>query len=325
VFIGTAAAAGAAHTIAGRALSAAAEPGQRPCAPTPPGIRTGAIAATRDGRTVWTADVHATTITAHRGRDLLRGRSIDVGGAPRGIAIAPDGASALVTTASYDRPGLSIVDLRSGEVERLDVGPEPGQVAFTADGRSAYVVGGGTEGTLTRIDVRTGNVHTPVALGSHARGLAILRDGEHALVALNGDHAIAFVALTSGKVARRIATPPYPHDVAVSAGGTHALATHDGFGARRVTPIDVRRGRAGRQISVGADPGGVAFARSGALAIVAATGSGHVSLIDARSGRRRRAIAVGGAPRSVTVGGRRGFVADLLSGEVKAIRLGVVA
>ena len=93
------------------------------------------MAVSPDGRAIWTANTHRTTITKH-GRDLKRGTSIDVGGAPRAIAIAPDGRQAVVTTAFYDRPGLGIVDLDKGKVERVDAGPEPCAIAFDPRARA---------------------------------------------------------------------------------------------------------------------------------------------------------------------------------------------
>jgi phospholipase C len=325
-FVAGLAAGGAASVIGGPLLARKAlAAGTKPCAPTPPGIRTSAVAVAPGGRTVWTADAAATTITAHRRADLLRGRSIDVRGAPLGIAISPHGHEALVTTAFYDRPGLAIVDLLSGQVDHLDVGPEPCAVAYAAHGRSAYVSGGGRDGTLTRVEPRGGRVHRAVALGRHARGLALHPDGKHALVALNGDASVAVVSLKHGRVTRRIKTPPFPAQVAISPDGKHALVTHNGFHNRRVTPLDLVHWRARKPVTTGLDPAGVAFDAAGRVAVVANTGAGTVSVLDARTGRRRRRVKVGGAPRFVAVVGRRGIVADGHSGQLTSIRLPMVA
>jgi YVTN family beta-propeller protein len=326
-FVAGLAAGGAAHFVGGSLLGARSALAQvpKPCAPAPPGIRTSAVAVAPRGGTVWTADVAGTTITSHRRADLLRGRSIDVGGAPAGIAISPDGEQALVTTAFYDRPGLTLVDLRSGQVDRLDVGPDPGAIAFAANGRSAYVVGGGREGTLTRVDPGSGRVHDAIALGAHPRGLALHPDGRHALVALTGEAAVAVVSLRSGRVTRRIATAPFPAQLAISPDDKRAFVTHSGFGETRVTPLDLVRWRARTPVATGLDPAGVAFAASGALVVVANSGAGTVTVLDARTGRRRRGVRLGGAPRFVAVVGRRGIVVDGRTGQLTAIRLPMVA
>jgi DNA-binding beta-propeller fold protein YncE len=319
------AAVGAGRFLGGPLLRAVAAPAPKPCAPMPEGIRTGAIAVTPDGRTVWSADVRARTITAHAGRGLARGRVIDVGGAPLDIAISTDGTLALVVTAFWDHPGLAFVDLRSHEVARIDAGREPRSVAIAPGGRRGYVAGGGGEGTLTRIDIRSPRAHVPMSVGSHPHDVAVLPDGDHALVPLNGESAVAVVALARMQVVARIATPAFPHQIAVSGDGRWGLVAHSGVDARRVTAIDVHRHRAGRWVAVGLDPAGVAFGRMGSIGLVAARGSARVSLVDARSGRRRRALAVGGAPGAVAFAGARGVVADAVSGEVRTIRLPVVA
>jgi DNA-binding beta-propeller fold protein YncE len=317
-FIGGAIAAGAAHVLVNPAASAAAA---KPCTPTPPGFRTGALAVTPDRRTVWTADSAARTITAHTGRALTRGRSIDVGGAPNAIAISPDGTLALVTTAFYDHPGLAIVDLVTGEVDRVDVGAEPYAVAFTPDGRHAYVTGGGKEGTLTRVDPKAGRVHAPIALGHTPRGLAIHPDGKRALVALSGASALAYVKLATRSV-RRIATPAFPSQLAISPDGTKALVTHSGFGDRQITPIDLEHRKAGKPATVGADLAGVAYTRSGRQALVAGMGARAVFLVDGRSGRRRKTVKQAGTPRAVAFAGTRAIVADGATGFLTAIRTG---
>ncbi|MDX6665706.1 MAG: hypothetical protein QOG68_1912 [Solirubrobacteraceae bacterium] len=316
-------AAGAATHVAGASLltgtALAASP--RKCAPTGPGVPTNAIAVTPEGRTLWTADAAGTTITAHNRRDLVRGHAIDVGGAPAGIAISRDGRTAMVTTAFYDRPGLTVVDLRSHQVNRLDVGAEPYAVAFTPDGHSAYVTGSGSHGTLTRVDRRSGHVHPAIAIGRHPRGLAITPDGAHALVALNGDSAVAVVALATGRITRRVATAPFPYLLAVSPNGLRGFVTHNGYRSRAGTLLNLHTWRAHEGVRTGLDPSGVAFDGSGRLVMVADTGSGTVTLLDAHSGRRRRRLAPGGAPRAVAVAGGRGYVADAHSGRLTAVRL----
>ncbi|HYF25039.1 MAG TPA: hypothetical protein VD931_04810, partial [Baekduia sp.] len=292
------------------------------CVPTPPGRRTAAVAVAPGGRTAWTADSDGTTITAHRVRDLARRRTIDVGGAPVALALSPDGTIALAATAFYDHPGLAVVDLATGEVDRVEAGPQPSAVAFAATGRRACVVSGGPEGALRRVDVRTRRVHAPVALGPHPRGVAVTPDGRHALAAVNGAASVALVDLAAGRVVRQIATPPFPAQVAVSPDGRRALVTHDGFGARAVTLIDLRRGRVARRITVGPEPGGVAFTPSGAGALV--TAAGMLVLLDTRTWRARRTVRRLGRPRAVAVGPRQAVVADGATGQLRAVALGAL-
>lgn len=297
--------------------TAVARAGTRHCTPRPPGVRRMALALSQDGRTLWTADTGRTTISSHRSSDLTPRRSIDVGDAPLDLALSPSGRRALVTTGFYDRPGLAVVDLAAGKVtSHVTVGRGAYAVAFAPDG-NAYVAGGGSAGRLLRVDPRHGRVTGEVALGRDPRGLAITPHGGYALVALNGDAQVAVVALATLEVVGRIATAPFPYLVAAAPAGGRAHVSHNDFGARHVSVLDVLGGRTVHRLAVGPDPAGLACSGLRALA-VAERGAGTVSVYDPRSGRRRRRIAVGGWPRAIALRGRRAYVADEQTGQLKA-------
>jgi DNA-binding beta-propeller fold protein YncE len=317
------AAAGAAAQLLGRSADLAGAAAKAParCAGRLPGTRRNALAVSHDGRTVWTADTGADTITAHRARDLSRRRSIVVGDGPTGIALAPGGARALVTTGFYDEPGLAIVDLHAGKViSRLDVGAVPGAIALAPDGRTAVVASGGAKGRLTRVDLGRGRVMARVDVGRHPRGVAVMADGRHAVVALNGDAAVAVVRLRDDHIVAKITTAPFPFLIAAAPAGDRAFVSHNGFGARSVTRLDVGARRTAGQLRTGAEPAGLAFTRGGAL-VVATRGDGAVTILDPRSGARRRRARPGGRPRAVAVQGRRAFSADEQTGQLWAIRV----
>jgi DNA-binding beta-propeller fold protein YncE len=162
-------------------------------------------------------------------------------------------------------------------------------------------------------------------VGRHPRGLAIMPDGAHALVALNGDSAIAVVALAAHEVARRIPTAAFPYLLAVSPNGKRGFVTHNGYRSRLGTPLDLVHWRARAGVRTGLDPAGVAFDRFGRNVVVANTGAGTISVLDAHTGRRRRRLTPAGSPRSVAVSGARGYVADGATGRLTTVRLGGLA
>jgi len=118
-------------------------------------------------------------------------------------------------------------------------------------------------------------------------------------------------------VVGRIPTAPFPYLLAVAPRGGQAYVSHNAFGARHVSVLDVLDGRTTRRLAVGPDPAGLACAGPHALA-VAERGAGTVSLYDPRSGRRRRRVAVGGWPRAIVARGRRAYVADEQTGRLGA-------
>jgi DNA-binding beta-propeller fold protein YncE len=305
---------GAAATATGLAFGRLPAAGAAPrCAGRAPGVRRTAIAPA--GRSVWTADTGAATITRHAARDLRAGRSIEVGDAPTGIAIR--GRRALVSHGfEEDAAGLALVDLRAGKVlARLTPGIAPAAVAFLPGGRSGLVVAGGERGVLRRVDLHTQSLDGSVRLGRHPRGLAVTADGRRALVALNGDAAVAVVDLRDMRVERRIETAPFPYLIA--AAGDTAFVSHNGYGDRAVSRLDLGTGRARTAFRAGAEPAGLAFTGAHTL-LVAARGDGTIGVHDARTGRRHRRIQTGGRPRALAVHGRRVFAADEETGELWA-------
>jgi DNA-binding beta-propeller fold protein YncE len=321
-FVGAVATVGAVRTITG--VARADDRAPEACTPRPPAVRRAALAVAPDGKALWVADTGSTTITAYAPGDLAPQRTIDVGEAPVDLAVAPDGAQALVAAGFYDRPGLVVVDLAAGAVaDRVDVGRGARAVAYAPGGHVAYVVGGTEHGWLRRVDLRTGRAGAPVDIGSHPRGMAIVPGGARAVVALNGAAAVAVVDLSgpNAGAVRRIATAPFPYLVAVTPDGHRAFVSHNGFGDTRVTPLDLRRLRAARPWTTGLDPAGLALTGSGRVLAVAERGRGTVALHDARTGRRTRRIRVGDRPRAVAIRGRRAFVLDGETGRVAAVEI----
>lgn len=292
-----------------------------PCTPNAPGARAHALAAAPGGATVWRTESAGSAVTELRGRTLAPVRAIEVGGAPIAAAIAATGRRGAVVTAGYDRPALAVLHLAAGRVtQRVDVGRDPIAVAVTRDGHRAVVAGGGPEGTLTPVDLRSGTAGTPVALGAHPRAVALAPDDEHAYVTLNGAAEVCVVALTGRpRVVQRFTTPPFPSRIAIAPDGRTALVTHDGAAERRVTPIDLRRRTVRPPVDAGLDPCGIAYDRRGRVAAVAASGAGAVVLLDGRTGRRRRTVRVPGRPRSVAYAGGAFVAADWETGALTRV------
>jgi DNA-binding beta-propeller fold protein YncE len=316
---------GAAGVAAARGLATAwpgaialAKPKAKPCVTRAAGVRRMALTATPDGRTLWTADPDAQAITAHRVRDLAPRRSIAVGGAAVDLAIA--GTTAVVALGFYGPKTLAVVDLVTRRVSHHAVGDDVRAVRVSRDGRTAYVAGGGAKGWLRGFDTVTGEAGPQLHLGRHPRSLALSPDGRHALVALNGDAAVAVIALRDLAVVQRIATREFPYLVAWSPEGDRGVVSHNGYGADHVTIVDPGARRASHTLATHLDPAGVAFVGRRSV-LVAERGAGTLALLDSHSGRRRRRLTVGGRPRSVIVRGRRAFAVDGETGQLTKVEV----
>jgi DNA-binding beta-propeller fold protein YncE len=308
------------------AIASAAAPALAQAAPAPaPGapqakqkiVRRGrAIAVSPDARRLVVAHDHRRTIAiVRRGRKARR--LVDVGGQPLELDISPDGRLAAVTTASWDEPGVALVDLRAGRVlGRAAVGPAPFDVAFAAGGRRLVVSGGEQEGTVHVLETRTLRVLEEGTLGRVPRGLAPARDGRHVWIALNGLDRIAKVDLETARTVRTLRTPRLPERLAVSGDRKRLLVAHGGRNAEHVSEIDLATGKL-RWRRVGRQPAAVGWSRG--RGVVALAGTGEVVVLG-KSGKPRRR-AVGGAPRSLAVAGGYAWTVDQLTGAIDRVRV----
>lgn len=289
-------------------------------APTAPGRTKGKVRY--HGRAIAASPRGQKLVVAHERRRTVqiisrgRRRLVDVGGQPLEVAISPDGRLAAVTTASWDEPGLAIVDLRSGKRRRrVDAGPAPFALAFSPDGTHLIVAGGEQEGEVRVLGAKSLEPVAQAALGIVPRGIAA-RAGE-AWIALNGLDEVVRVNLADAAITRTISTPPLPDRIAVSRDGRRLLVSHGGRDPGEVSEIDVSSGRV-KRLRAGRQPSAVAWGPRGSR-LVALGGSGEILSISASGARRRR--AVGGAPRGLAVAGRRAWTVDHLTGRVSAITL----
>ena len=135
--------AGAAALVAGPASAAAAEP---------PGFVATGIA-----------------VTPFSTADNTPGTAIPVGVGARGVAVTPDGKTALVTNGGSDN--VTPIDLTTANNTPglpIAVGDEPRGIAITPDGKTAYVVNSGT-GNVTPIDIATKTPGTAIPVGATRR------------------------------------------------------------------------------------------------------------------------------------------------------------
>jgi DNA-binding beta-propeller fold protein YncE len=263
-----------------------------------------AIAVSTDGRRLVVAhDLRHTVAIVTRGRR----RIVDVGGQPVAVAVAPSGAVAAVATASWDGPGLTIVDLASGVVRaRRKLGPAPSDVAFTPDGRRLLVAGGEQEGTLRVLETAGYATVAHTRPGRVPRAIAVTADGRHAWLTLTADDRIVLVDLETGRVRRELRTPALPDRLALSPDGRRMLVSH--LHDDHVSEIHVE-GRGRDRHPAGRHPSAVAWTANGKR-LVALGGDGAVLLV---SGRR---YGVDAAPRGLAVAGRRFWTVSAITGAV---------
>ena len=268
-----------------------------------------AIAATRRGDLLVVAHAQRRTVAIV---DRLRSSTtfVELDGQPLEVAVAPDGRIAAVTTAFWQKPGLTLIDLSTGAIRgQIDVGPAPGAVAFTRRGLHLIVAGGEQDGAARIVDVAKQVVVGRVSLGRVPRGVAV---GNQAWIALNGEDAVVAVDPRGGRVTTRLEAPPYPDALALSPDQKRLLVGHRG-GTTELRLADGRQ----RHLQTGRHPSAVAYTRNGTR-LIALGSAAEVLSIDRRGHRRHRAVDPG--PRGLAVVGERAFTVSVVTGAVSGVR-----
>jgi DNA-binding beta-propeller fold protein YncE len=133
------------------------------------------LATTPDGRVI-TVGSSGVKVIEPAGRVVA---SLGLQHSPSGIAVAPDGRHAVVSTRSTN--AVAVVDLaRMGVTDEIDVGEDPTAVAVLPGGRQALVVNsGGSSVSVVDLVARTA---TELNVGDWPRAIALSPDGRSGFV-----------------------------------------------------------------------------------------------------------------------------------------------
>ncbi len=304
------------------------------------GSHPAAIATTPNGRTAYVVDSGSNAVTPIDAHTRKAGKPIPVGSDPRAIAITPDGRTAYVVNSGSD--SVTPIDTATNHPGApIAVGSDPRSIALTPDGRTAYVLDWGGA-AVTPIDVASQRARAPIPVGSYPSAIAIAPGGATAYVASYAASTVTPIDSADAQPGRPIRVGQAPNALAITPDGARievvsgdrdsvtpidtatrraGAAIPVGYSpsavliptdktawvantiSGNVTPVDVRRGRAGRPVSVGAYSYPTAISRvpGTTTALVVGTYGGKVALLNTRTGRVRARIKVGSYPVAVAV------------------------
>ena len=255
--------------------------------------------------------------------------SIATGGGPSAVVVGADGRMYLANTASWSVSVINTatgqqVDANPSSSKDIAVGPWPGALMLSPDGRRLFVANTGWNTvsvfdttTYKQLDADPNNIFSnDIAVGSSPSAMTIGSDGR-LYVANRGSGSISVVDSTTYK---RIDANPsnwFSNDITVgSAPSALVLNGTQLYVANRdsntVSVIDTAGYRVTKTLTVGKQPSSMALGSNGRL-YVADTGSNTVSIIDtATNAVGATPIAVGPAPSSIALGlsGNRAFVTN---------------
>jgi YVTN family beta-propeller protein len=250
------------------------------------------------------------------------GPSIEVGKTPTFVAVSPNGGQAYI--ANRDAKVITMLDTATNRMTGtipIPSGP-PQHLAFTPDGRKAYVAVYNDEKTIHEIDViDTASNSVIAAIPQPARPFvpAVTPDGKRLFVPEHDIGAVLVIDTTTNKVIKQIAVAPNPHWVAFSRDGGRAYtANHE---SNVISVIDTTMLTVLKTIPVGMSPHSIAVNPARPLVASVNYDANTVSEIDANILTVVNTIQVGKNPRDIrwAPDGRFAYVVNEGSNTVSVI------
>jgi DNA-binding beta-propeller fold protein YncE len=232
---------------------------------------------------------------------------------PTTVAAAPSGPVVVVSPQSGTVTLLAPRSLRRVHVVTAFRSP---QIAAIVPGRPWALVSDAAAGTLSALDLRTGNVADRLRVGQGAHHVGISRDGRRAWVAL-GETAGTIVTVDCAdarrlRVTGRIRPPVAAHDLAFAPDGKTVWVTS--ATQPFVSVLSATSGRVLARIRAGRAPQHVVF--GGNDAYVTSCYGSSIEQVDVADGRVVRSAAVPYGSFNLALAGRVLVVTSLLDGRV---------
>lgn len=253
------------------------------------------VAVSSPTAAVFVAHPEAATIAVidmHRQQVVQRLRTNDGTGGPMGLAVSEDGKRLLAT--DWARGALWLFDVSAApagplrELARIAVGRYPAGVAWSPDGRSAYVAERDDD-TIAVVDLENAAVRQRIRVGTHPFALTVdaARQRLHALNVYSND--ISVIDLRRLEVERTVAVGKAPYGAALSSDGRRLFVTNQQ--ADSVTMLDAESLATLRTIDGFGYPEGIAA--NGDEILVVNWMDDELSVLDDRTGDERTRVRTG--------------------------------
>ena len=270
------------------------------------------LAASADGTTVYAASVGKLFAIRIDSNTVAATASIDP--YTTGLAVTPYGASVLSIAMSSSTLSVLPAATLSGKTSiSLPQNLYPGgygQIAVTADGRSAWIV---NEALWVAVADLGSGTSRRIQLDLRPRDVAVSRDGRTVYLAGCKQYCttgtIELIDPTSGNVRAAIDVGPAPYRLALSPDGRFAYTTD--LGGPSLSVVDLSGAKATATVPVGAESTGLAVSADGARVYVAAKQSRTLTIVRGDGGAVLATVSLSGMPSDVVLSpdGQRAYVA----------------
>jgi YVTN family beta-propeller protein len=215
------------------------------------------------------------------------GATVAISDMPLKFVISPDQKTLLAASGGYNDTGLTLLDLKKGQVIQFLPLPQVWNgLAFSKDGRRIFVAGGDSglihvfnyaDGKVTAADpIKPG----PDALGTVLGSIAIHPTTGRLYVCNEGNHEVWMLNPDTLALESKISVGQHPHSCTMGADNRHLYVSN--WGSRSVSLIDTETNRRVRDFTVGLRPNDMTLAPDGRL-FVACAGDNTVHVIQTRT------------------------------------------
>jgi YVTN family beta-propeller protein len=176
-------------------------------------------------------------------------------------------------------------------------------------------------GTLTQVDLTTGVLGAPIAVGAQPVAIAITPDGSTAYVADHGSSAVVPIALATGRVGAPIELGDRPNAIAIAPDGRTAYVIS---ASGREWPITLATGRVGNPSLIPANSDAIAVAPGGGLAYVTNVADGTLSPLTLSTSALGQPINLSSATPdavAITPDGSTAYIASNNAGTITPLNL----
>ncbi len=270
------------------------------------------IIITSDGSTGWVTNEYTNSVASIDLASGTVGTPIPVGAEPVAISFVPQTNEQWAWVSNYDGQSVTTINLATGKLGQTIKMPHagPNTVAFTPDGRTAYVANWGTSdkagSTVTPVEVTDagagGKVLPSIKVGLNPNWIAITNDGDTAYVANKGSSSITPIDVATNTAGAAIAVSGPPIEIQISPDGTLAYVAIAGSAPQldEVVPLDLTVSPAtvgtAIKLAVNAQPHWIAFTPDGQMAYVVGNGNSTLTPITVSTGMTGTPIQVSTDP-----------------------------
>lgn len=236
---------------------------------------------------------------------------------PAGVALAPDGSRAYVTSQSSGT--VTVLDAATGAVSgTFTAGSGSYAVAWSPDGQHAYLTHQ-LDDAVSVVDTASNTVAATVAVGAEPFGVAVSPDGARAYVSSAGAATVSVIDTASNTVTATVPVGAEPHGVAVSPDGAHVYVAASG--AQAVDVIDTASNTVSADVPVGHGVFGLALSADGSRLWTGNGGDDTVSVLDTAGRTVVSTVTVGANPFSVALSpdGKSAYASNYGDGTLSVI------